>query len=497
MSTADNDTRTGGAAGEPTLFGHPRGLATLFFTEMWERFTYYGIQSILILFMVAASGRGGLGFSDRNASAIVGLYFGGTYLLSLLGGWIADRLVGGQLAVLGGGILIMIGNALLAAGSRRAFFLGLVFNVLGVGLLKPNVSATVGELYPEGGSRRDAGFSIFYMGINLGSLLGPLLVPIVARDVGWHAGFALPAVGMLFGVVQFLATRHYLGDSGRAPAATQRRSWFALAAFVALIIVLVCVTLGGWIRFDPVALSAGISWVVAVLMALYLLYMALFAGLSRQERRRVFAMLVLFGASTVFWMGYMQMFASFNLFAQQYTDRYMFGWKMPAGDMQIINPVFVIALAPVFAALWVWLGRRGRDLSSPGKFAWGLLLLGAGFWVMYVAALRVLHGAQVSPLWLTATYFLDACGELCLSPVGLSSTTKLAPRRFAGQTMGLWFLTLALGSILAGLLSSDFNAAHLTTLPALFLKLFWWGMIGGVAMLLATPAVKRLMSGVQ
>ena len=497
MSTANEETRGDAAAAGTTLFGHPRGLATLFFTEMWERFTYYGIQSILILFMVAASGRGGLGFSDQNASAIVGLYFGGTYLLSLLGGWIADRLIGGQLAVLSGGILITVGNALLAAGSRRVFFLGLIFNVLGVGLLKPNVSATVGELYPEGGSRRDAGFSIFYMGINIGSLLGPLLVPIVARDYGWHAGFALPAIGMLFGIVQFLATRHYLGSSGRSPSVTQRRSWFALGGFVAVIVLLVVLTVGGFVTLNPVSLSAAISWVVALLMGLYLLYMALLAGLDRPERSRVFAMLVLFVASTVFWMGYMQMFASFNLFAQQYTDRYIFGWKMPAGDMQVIDPLFVIALAPVFAALWVRLGRRGRDLSSPAKFAWGLLLLGAGFWVMYIASLRVLHGHQVSPLWLTVTYFLDACGELCLSPVGLSSSTKLAPRRFAGQTMGLWFLTLALGSILAGLLSSDFNSRHRATLPARSRRLSWWGVCGGAGLVPAPPGGRGWRPGVK
>ena len=192
---------------------------------------------------------------------------------------------------------------------------------------------------------------------------GKAVVPIVARDYGWHAGFALPAIGMLFGIVQFLATRHYLGSSGRSPSVTQRRSWLALGAFVAVIVLLVVLTVGGFVTFNPVTLSAAISWVVALLMGLYLLYMALLAGLDRQERSRVFAMLVLFVASTVFWMGYMQMFASFNLFAQQYTDRYIFGWKMPAGDMQVIDPLFVIALAPVFAALWVRLGRRGRDLS--------------------------------------------------------------------------------------------------------------------------------------
>ncbi len=480
-----------------TLFGHPRGLATLFFTEMWERFTYYGIQSILILFMVAASGRGGLGFDDQSANAIVGLYFGGTYLLSLLGGWVADRLIGGRLAVTTGGVLITAGNALLASGGTRLFFLGLVFNVLGVGLLKPNVSTTVGELYPVDGSQRDAGFSIFYMGINIGSLFGPIFVPIVAERYGWHAGFALPALGMLFGVAQFLATRRYLGRAGDAPVSTRPRSWLALGVFVVVIGAVTALMLSGAVKVNAVALAARVSWAVGILMGTYLLYMALFGGLDREERGRVFAMMALFAASTVFWMAYMQMFGSFTLFAQRYTDLEVFGWRMPAGVTQTIDPIFIISLAPVFAALWVRLGRRGRDLSSPAKFAWGLLLMGAGMLVMYVAALRVMHGAKVSLLWLAANYFLNACGELCLSPVGLSSTTKLAPKRFAGQTMGLWFLTLALGSFLAGLLSGDYNAHHLATLPALYLKLFLWSTAGGIVLLLLTPRVKRLMAGVQ
>jgi proton-dependent oligopeptide transporter, POT family len=485
-----------GTAG-PTLFGHPRGLATLFFTEMWERFTFYGIQSILILFLVAASGRGGLGFGDQSASAIWGLYLGGTYLLSLLGGWVADRLIGGRLAVAAGGVLITAGNTLLAAGGTRLFFLGLVCNVLGVGLLKPNVSTMVGELYPEGGSRRDAGFSIFYIGINVGSLFGPMLVPVVARDYGWHAGFALPAVGMVLGVAQFLATRRYLGRAGAAPASPRPRSWLILWIIMAAIGALAALMLSGAVTADPVALASRVSWLVGLLMGGYLLYMAFFGGLAGEERGRIFAIMMLFAASTVFWMAYMQIFGSLTLFAQRYTDLHVFGWSVPAGDMQTIDPVFIIALAPVFAASWVWLGNRNRDLSSPAKFACGLLLMAAGMLVMYFAARRVLHGNEVSPLWLTATYFLFACGELCLSPVGLSSTTKLAPARFAAQTMGLWFLTLALGSFLAGLLAGDYDAHDLATLPALYLKLFWWSAAAGVLMLLLTPSVKRLMAGVR
>lgn len=481
---------------QPTVFGHPRGLATLFFTEMWERFTYYGIQSILILFLVAASGRGGLGFDDRSASAIWGLYLGGTYLLSLLGGWVADQLTGSRVAMIAGGVLITIGNTLLAAGSERLFFLGLGCNVLGVGLFKPNASTTVGELYPEGGSRRDAGFSIFYVGINLGSFLAPIFVPVIARNYGWHAGFALPALGMLLGVAQFLATRHYLGSAGAAPASTRPRSWLALWVIVAVIGALTVLLLSDVVRVNPVTLAARVSWVVGLLLTGYLLYIAFLGGLTRAERHRVFAMMTLFAASTVFWMAYMQIFGSLTLFAQRYTDLDVFGWQIPAGDLQTFPPVYIIMLAPVFAALWVGLGKRGRDLSSPAKFAWGLLLMAAGMLVMYLAALRVLHGILVSPLWLIAAYFVIACGELCLSPVGLSATTKLAPARFAAQTMGLFFLTLALGSFLAGLLSGDYNAQHLATLPALYLKLFCWTGAGGAVMLLITPPVKRLMTGV-
>ena len=485
------------ATPQATLFGHPRGLATLFFTEMWERFTYYGIQSILILFLVTASGRGGLGFDDQSASAVWGLFMGGTYLFSLLGGWVADQLSGSRVAIAAGGVLITIGNTLLAAGNERVFFLGLGCNILGVGLLKPNASNTVGALYPEGGSRRDAGFSIFYVGINVGSLLAPMFVPVVAQKYGWHAGFALPAFGMLLGVVQFLATRRYLGSAGAPPASVRPQSWFALWVIVAVIGALAVLLYSGVIRVNPVSLAARVSWVVGVLLAGYLLYVAFLGGLSRAERHRVFAMMTLFAASTVFWMAYMQIFSSLTLFAQRYTDLDVFGWRMPAGDLQTFPPVYVILLAPVFAALWLALGKRDRDLSAPAKFAWGLLLMAVGMFIMYLAALRVLHGDKVSPAWLIVAYFFTACGELCLSPVGLSATTKLAPARFAAQTMGLFFLTLALGSFLAGLLSGAYDAQHLETLPALYLKLFWWTGASGAVMLLITPPVKRLMAGVR
>lgn len=480
-----------------TLFGQPRGLATLFLTEMWERFTYYGMRSVLILYLVAAATKGGLGLDDRTASAVYGMYVGGTYLFGLLGGWIADRLIGSQRAVMAGAALIIAGNLLLTLGNEPIVFLGLFVITLGVGLLKPNASAMVAGLYPEGGSRRDAGFSFFYMGVNLGGFIGPLLVPLAAASLGWRWGFALPALGMALGLTQFAWTRHYLGKSGADAADERRGSWKPVIAFVVLVAVVALAAISGVLHLDAVAIAASASWAMAALGVLYFIYLLFFAGLTLIERRRACVMLALLAASVMFWAGFEQTGASFNLFADRYTDRHILGWDMPAGVLQAVNPLFIIIFAPLFAALWIALGKRGRDLSAAVKFGAGLIFLGLGFLVMYVAAGYVLAGQRVLPTWLVLTFLLHTFGELCLSPVGLSYMTKLAPPRVVGQVMGLWFLSLALGSNLAGQLTGEYDTSHLESLPALFLKIFWYGIIGGVAMLLLAPLLKRLMAGVR
>lgn len=479
-----------------TIFGQPRGLATLFLTEMWERFTYYGIQAVLVLYMVGAAGRGGLGLDDRTSASIFGLFLGSTYLLGLPGGWIADRLLGAQRAVVSGGILIALGSALLAMGNPAVFFLGLLVNAMGVGLLKPNVSAIVASLYPEGGARRDAGFSIFYMGINIGAALGSFFVPIVAASFGWRTGLALPALFMALGVAQFLWTRSYLGAAGLQPAHERRGSWTPVVVFLGALAAIVALALSGTVKLDAAALAAAASWGYGLLAVGYFAYLLLFAGLSGAERRRALVMVALFIASVTFWAGYYQQGGSFNLFAERYTDRLIFGWNMPAGVLQAVNPLFVITLAGVFAALWIALGKRGRDPSASAKFGIALVLLGAGFMVMYFASLHVLAGQLVLPTWLVFAYFLHTCGELCLSPVGLSYMSKLAPPRFVGQAMGVWFLSLALGGNLAGQLTGQYDASHLESLPALFLRIFWYGLLTGIVMLLLTPLVRRMMAGV-
>jgi proton-dependent oligopeptide transporter, POT family len=485
------------------FFGHPRGLATLFFTEMWERFTYYGMRAILVLFLVGAIEAGGLGLDDRTGNAIYGLYISATYLLSLAGGWIADRLTGAQRAVWWGGILIMIGNGCLAAGSSQLFFLGLVIISFGTGLLKPNISAIVAQLYPEGGSRRDAGFSIFYMGINLGAFLGSTLVPILAHEFGWRIGFGAPALGMLIGLVQFAATKHYLGHAGVEPgvvgksAESNRNAWWAVSVTTAIAVAIVVAAIGGVISIDPVTLLSGSFWAMVAFAVGYFVYLLMFAGLDLVERKRVLVMIALFVACAMFWAGFEQTGASLNLFADRHTDRNVFGWMMPAGVLQNINPMFIILFSPVFAALWINLGRRNMDLSAPAKFALGLIFMGVGFLVMYFAAQYVVQGQEVLPTWLILTYMFHTWGELCLSPVGLSSMSKLAPTRFVGQALGVWFLATAIGNNLAGQIAGEFDPNNLADMPRLFLNIFWWGVIGGAIMLAITPAAKRLMGGVK
>ena len=480
----------------PQLFGQPRGLATLFMTEMWERFTYYGMRAILILFMAGAVAEGGLGIDDKTASAVYGLYIAATYLLAPLGGWIADRLIGQQRAVFWGGVLIMLGNGSLAAGDPQLFFLGLVVIVLGVGLLKPNISAIVAQLYPEGGSRRDAGFSIFYMGINLGAFLGSIFVPIVAAAYGWSAGFALPAVGMLLGLVQFQVTKSYLGTSGVVPLG-KPTTWWPVIGFMIAVVVVTALALSGTLVLNPVRISVVANWTMIALAAGYFAYLAFFAGLETNERKRVVAMIALFAACAMFWAGFEQTGASLNLFADRHTDRMIFGWEMPAGVLQGVNPVFIIIFAPVIAAIWVMLGKRNLDPSAPFKFSIGLILMGVGFFVMYLAAQYVVQGEKVLPTWLMLTYLFHTFGELCLSPVGLSSFSKLAPARFVGQSLGVWFIATALGNNIAGQIAGDFDWNDPAKMPDQFMFIFWWGVIGGAVLLLLSPWLRKFLAGVR
>ena len=491
-------------ADDRSFFGHPRGLSTLFFTEMWERFSYYGIRPLLVLFMTAALFDGGFGFDRETASAIVGIYAFCVYLASLPGGWIADRWLGLRRAIWYGGVLIAIGHlaiALSAVFHQATFFVGLIFIVAGTGLLKPNISAIVGDLYKEGESaRRDAGFSIFYMGINIGALIAPLITGYLGERVGWHYGFGAAGIGMVIGLITYkLRAPGTLGTIGLAPSAgpaEQRKVKLYVGIGVALIAAIVLMALAGVFTINAPALAAQMRNIVLAMAALYFLYLFLFAGLNADEKKRVAVIVILFVFATIFWSAFEQAPTSLNLFAADFTDRMVFGWEVPILWLQSINSFFVITFAPLFAMMWMALGRRGQNPSSPAKFAAGLFFAGLGFLVMVMAANRVIGGGgavKVSMMWLTVSYLLQTWGELALSPVGLSSMTKLAPRRFAGQMMGVWFMAAALGNLIAGIVGGHVDPENLNEMPALFQRtatsLF---IAAGVLALLIVP-IRRMM----
>jgi proton-dependent oligopeptide transporter, POT family len=490
----------------PSFFGHPRGLATLFFTEMWERFTYYGMRAVLVLFLVAAISSGGFGIDDRTATAIYGLYTAGVYLAALPGGWIADRLIGAQRAVLAGGLAITVGNALLAIStSPRGFYIGLVVIVLGVGLLKPNVSAIVADLYPEGGARLDSGFTVFYIGINVGGFLGPLVTGWAQVYFGLRAGFAAAAFFMAVGVLQFYLTRRHLGNAGAyvAPAAAQgagkAREWLYLWVGVGLFTLGLAAVGSGLIPLNAVSLAQAATYAILSVAVLYFLYYFIAAGLDAEERRRGVVLVVLFVGSALFWSGYEQAGSSLNLFAERYTDRSV-GWLhfvIPTGWFQSLNSAFIFIFAPFFAWLWIALAKRNLNPSAPAKFALGVILMGSGFLVMAAAAAIVASGSKVLPSWLIMTYLLHTFGELCLSPVGLSYYTKLTPKRFVGQMMGMWFLAMSLGNLVAGLIAGEFDVNNVAAMPGQYMHIVYFSVGLGAVLLILSHPVKKLMGNVQ
>jgi POT family proton-dependent oligopeptide transporter len=468
------------------FFGHPRGLSTLFFTEMWERFSYYGMRALLILFMTAPAAAGGLGFDTSKAGPIYALYVSSVYLLSLPGGWVADRVLGLRRAVFAGGVIIMAGHICLAMPSMTTFYLGLVLIAVGTGLLKPNVSALVGKLYTIEDVRRDAGYSIYYMGINTGAFIAPIITGWLAQSEGfkriltsmgmsavgsWHWGFGAAAVGMFLGLVQYTMGGKHLSPEGLRPvrpadpaAAAKVDRQVRLAGLVTLgVVVLVgALVMTGTVTLDAEAISRNFRWVLIGITVAFFAWLFLAGEWTREERKRLLVMTVLFVAATVFWMAYEQAGSTLNLFAERNTDNRVLGYSFPATWYQALPPLFVIIFAPVFAALWLRLGHRNP--SSPAKFAAGLVLLAIGFGLMIGAATVAASGVRVSPMWLVLSYLFQTLGELCVSPVGLSAMSKLAPARVAGLVMGVWFLANSVGNYLAGMAASVYETMPLPTL---------------------------------
>ncbi|MCX6110009.1 MAG: peptide MFS transporter [Proteobacteria bacterium] len=438
---------------------HPPGLYVLFLTEMWERFSYYGMRAILVLYLVTTTAKGGLGWSEQDAAHLYGWYTGLVFLTPLIGGWLADRWLGTHRSMLIGGAIIAAGHFTLTLPVAMAFYLGLILIVIGTGFFKPCVSTMVGHLYGEDDPRRDAGFTIFYMGINLGALLGTLLCGYLGESerFGWHYGFGAAGVGMVAGLIGYVILRHkYIPPDIGAPPKKVRTQKAERASR---------------------------------------------APLTAEERKNVLVILIAAVFTIFFWMAFEQAGSSMNLFAMRFTDRTFFGIEAPASWFQSINSTAILILAPVFAAGWLRLGARGKEPSTTVKMALGMLLLAAGFVAMVAGSLAARDGQLVSPLWLTLAYVLHTCGELCLSPVGLSLVTKLAPPRYASLLMGIWFLSSAAANLIAGYLAGaqkmieDGQVFHIFGGMADFYLMFVaTSLLAGLIMLALTPKLKLLMA---
>jgi proton-dependent oligopeptide transporter, POT family len=512
LATITRSRETASPAHDTRFFGHPRGLSTLFFTEMWERFSYYGMRALLILFMTAPLVTGGLGFPTAKAGAIYGTYVALVYLTSLPGGWIADRFLGQRRATLYGGVVIMLGHISLAIPSLATFYLGLGLVVIGTGLLKPNVSTMVGQLYSPDDRRRDAGFSLYYMGINLGAFIAPFICGWLAQskefrgllasaglrpESSWHWGFAMAAIGMFLGLVQYLRGWKHLGDAGMHPVqpedpterARQRRQ---LRIGILVVAVVVGLVAGGSATGALPITAERVANVFGVLLLIttvaFFGWMFALGRWTPEERKRLLVVLVLFVAATIFWSVFEQAGSTLNLFAQRNTHTVALGYAFPPAWFQSMEPFFLVVLSPVFAWLWIRLGNH--DPSSPTKFTIGLVCVALSFALLVPASRLAAQGTPVSPLWLTGTYLLQAVGELCLSPVGLSAMTRLAPARIAGLTMGVWFLATSVGNYLGGRVGGLYESF---SLPGLFGAVALFALAAAIVLALLIRPIRRML----
>lgn len=502
MPTETASPMSGGARAG-TLLGHPKGLFILFFAEMWERFSYYGMRALLVLYLTKH-----FLMSDQESGFIYGAYTSLVYITPVVGGYLADHYLGQRKAVLFGGILIAVGHILLGIEgdggqggfAMNAFWMALAFIIVGTGFLKANISAIVGQLYPRDDIRRDPAYTIFYMGINLGGMLGPVACGILGETVGWSYGFGAAAVGMLLGIVVFVIGKPLLLGKGE-PAEPAKlaapvvgpvsREWLIYGASVLSVIVI------AWLvrNHDAVGWLLIVSGVAVVG---YMLWEA-FGRLEKIDRDRMLAALFLVALNPIFWGLFEQAGSSLNLFTDRHVDRAILGWEVPASVFQSVNSMFIILFAPMFAALWVWLGRRGIEPSTPAKFGLALVQVGLGFLVLVLGARWAGLENPTPVIFIFLIYALHTTGELCLSPVGLSAMSKLGLARMAGLMMGVWFLATAAGDFIAGLIAANIGAMSegsadpmLVTI-SVYNSVGWFGVAVGVVVLLLAPFVKRLM----
>ncbi|MGI9034530.1 MAG: peptide MFS transporter [Pyrinomonadaceae bacterium] len=521
---------------ERGFFGHPWGLSTLFFTEMWERFSYYGMRAILFLYMTAKITDGGLGWTEKDAGPIFGLYAASVYFLPLIGGWLADRFIGAKRSTFIGGVIIMLGHFSLAVPTVAFFYLGLVLVAVGTGFLKSNISAMVGNLYSKEDVRRDAGFSVFYMGINLGAFASPLVCGYLAQsdsfkniiggygispESSWHFGFAAAGVGMLLGLVQYVlgarnlrgigespignaaaredvssAARHSAEDLPPVSQNASRTDSTYIAQMVGVVVIAAIAVAAFALYYDiSFALKYALMPIVVVAGLTAVLLTGMQDKLTAGDWKRIGVIMILFTFSTMFWMGFEQASTSLNAFADKLTITKIGSWDFASSYLQSVNPILIIIFAPIIG--WIWLKLGNRQPSDSIKFAIGLFFGGLGFVV--VAYASSLLGAdpennaasKVTFWWLVLVYFCHTIGELCLSPVGLSSMTKLAPAKMVSLMLGVWFLSISLGNYIAGQIAGEF-VADSAVLTGIFSKVAMFMIGAGVVLALISPLVKKL-----
>lgn len=490
------------------FMGHPAPLRSLFFTEMWERFSYYSIRPLLVLFMVATVSSGGFGFDEVTASAIYGIFAGSLYLAAVPGGWLADNWLGQERALWWGSIVIALGHlciALSAVFGMALFFVGLICIVLGSGLFKTCISVMVGALYPKGDSRRDGGFTLFYMGINIGALLAALIVGVFKEKGMWHVGFGVGGLGMLVSLLiyRFVAQKNLTrfarakGIDAEWEHSNDRYKnigrW--VGGFVALLVAIVVLVSTGMVSFNPELVAEYMTYIIAAVVILYFAIMFISPRLDKTDKLRLLICFILIIGSTLFWSSFEQQPTSFNLFADRYTDLNVLGFEVPSIWFQSLNPLFILILAPIVSIIWVKLGNRGLEPSSMAKFALGMLLAAAGFALMIFASKSILApGAGLaSPLWLVGSLLLLTLGELALSPVGLSSMTKLAPKGMQGQMMGLFFASIAMGNLVAAFFGGHVSADKIEGLPTLFTTMTIFLVVSAVILLVLAKPINNML----
>ena len=529
-----------GSKSDRGFFGHPWGLSTLFFTEMWERFSFYGMRAILFLYMTAKITDGGLGWTEKDAGPIFGLYAASVYFLPLIGGWLADRFIGAKRATLIGGVVIMLGHFALAVPTLAFFYIGLVLVAVGTGFLKSNISAMVGHLYSAEDVRRDAGFSVFYMGINIGAFASPLVCGYLAQnanfklfigslgfspETSWHFGFVAAGVGMLFGLIQYVLGARNLKGIGEPPIeyfAEDAPKTASDSTYITQMISLIVVTFAVLILFgfvggsifsglptanDNILNIFGLGLNISLILKYFLMPVVVLAGLTAvlltgmqdkltaDDWKRIGVIMILFAFSTMFWMGFEQASTSLNAFADKLTITSIGGWDFAPSSLQAVNPLLIIIFAPIIGFVWLKLGKR--QPSDSIKFAIGLFFGGLGFVVVAYAASRLganpetETASKVTFWWLVLVYLCHTIGELCLSPVGLSSMTKLAPKKMVSLMLGVWFLSVSLGNYIAGQVAGEF-VADSAILTGIFSKVAMFMIGAGIVLALISPLVRKL-----